>query len=450
MKPTTKDAYNLLHEGILALSDIENKGIHIDVDYCKKQITYMERKIKRLLDSLDKTDEIKIWRKTYGNKFKIDSNQQLAHVLFEVMDHVSDDKTESGMNSVAGESLNKLKIPMVKDLIQYRKYMKAKNTYLQNFLDEVGDGHILHPFFSLHTARTYRSSSSNPNWQNIPVRDPEIKKIVRRAIIARPNHHIVEIDFVGAEVRVSASLNGDPQLLKYINDPTTDMHRDICQECYILGDDEWTKQTRYQGKSSFVFPQFYGDYYKNCAKHLWDAIETDNLVTVQKVPLKEHLQNKGIGSYLSFEKHIRKIEDNFWNNRFKVYTQWKKKRVREYERDGHFDLITGFRCTGLMRRNEILNYQIQGPAFHCLLWCLIQAHKILLKKGLRSCIIGQIHDSLLIDIHHNELEEVIQICKQVMSTDLNNHYKWLKVLMEIEIEASPINGSWYEKNVMEA
>lgn len=256
---------------------------------------------------------------------------------------------------------------------------------------------------------------------------------------------LVEIDFSGVEVRIAACYNQDPVLIKDIIDPTRDMHRDMAMECYKLGLDEVDKKTRYNGKNKFVFPQFYGDYYVSCARSLWDAIHIQDLKTKQGVPLKKHLRKKGIASYPKFESHIKSVEDYFWGERFRVYDKWKERHWEEYQRNGYVDLKTGFRCGGFMTRNQAINYPVQGAAFHCLLWCLIQLHSWMKKINSKSKIIGQIHDSIVIMMHPDELNKILKKAYRIMEKEIRAHWPWIIVPLEVETEATPINGSWYLK-----
>ena len=94
-----------------------------------------------------------------------------------------------------------------------------------------------------------------------------------------------------------------------------------------------------------------------------------------------------------------KFEDDFWNRRFKVYNRWKDKWWEGYQKNGYVSMYTGFRCSGIMRRNECINIPIQGSAFHCLLWSFIQVDKISREQNWKSRLIGQIHDAMVLDVH---------------------------------------------------
>src|SRR5690606_6500640 len=123
--------------------------------------------------------------------------------------------------------------PFVKTYLEIKKLTKAVSTNFRGILREVVDGKV-HCFFNLHLVQTYRSSSDSFNYQNIPVREEEIAKLIRRSFVARPGRQIIEIDIKGAEVITAACYHKDPTMLAYIKDPSKDMHRDMAMELYLL------------------------------------------------------------------------------------------------------------------------------------------------------------------------------------------------------------------------
>lgn len=437
-----KEAYDLFHEGALALADIEQNGIRVDMEYCLDQQKILNKKISSIENNLFESKEVTVWRNIYKDKFSLDSNIQLSRILFKEMKITPSSVTAKGNASVNKDSLEQIESPIIKPLIQLRKLKKLNNTYLKNIIEETVDGYV-HPFFNLHTVRTFRSSSDRPNFQNMPIRDKEMGEVIRKAFIPRDGHLIGGIDYSAIEVRIAACYHKDPVMLEYIKDPSKDMHRDMAMECYLLEQDQVSKDIRYCAKNQFVFPQFYGSWYEDCTKALWSSISTMKLKRTDDIPLKEHLKSKGIKNPYMFMEHIKKVEDNFWNVRFKVYRDWKRRWVRDYQRKGYFDMLTGFRCKGVMKKNDIINYPIQGVAFHCLLWGLIRLNKWLKKNKMRSKIIGQIHDEITLDVHKEEMEEVLQQAKKIMCEDIREKWKWLIVPLEIEAEFSDKN--WYEK-----
>jgi DNA polymerase-1 len=436
--------YELLHEGILALADIEQNGICIDVDYCKTQYAHIERKENYLRNKLLQTEQYQWCQKKYGSKFNMNSDDQLRDILYEYMNLPIKNKTKSGNGAVSEEALDALNVPFAKDLVQLRRYEKARNTYLKNIIDESVEG-LLHPFFNLHTTTTFRSSSHSPNFQNIPIRQPEIKKMIRRAFIPRQNHLLVELDYSGIEVRGAYCYHKDPNMYDEITNPKRDMHRDMGMECYMVELQDMTRELRQRGKNSFVFPEFYGSYYAQVAKDMWFFIESEHLETARGVPLFEHLAKKGIKTYEQFENHIKKVEDRFWNQRFPVYNKWRQDWYKKYLERGWFDTLTGFRLEGDFSRNDVINYPVQGSSFHCLLWSVIHVNKELKARKMDSHIVGQIHDSMILDVHPDEFNKVMFIVHRIMTQQIRKVWDWIIIPLEVEADVSPVNGSWYEK-----
>ena len=106
---------------------------------------------------------------------------------------------------------------------------------------------------------------------------------------------------------------------------------------------------------------------------------------------------------------------------------------------------TGFRCSGVMTKNHVTNYPVQGTAFHCLLWSFIQLDKILYSGGWKSRIIGQIHDAIVFDVCPPELEKLLELVRKVTTKDLRKHWEWINIPLSVDAELCPVNGSWAEK-----
>jgi len=453
MIPTRPDAYKLLHDGCLALADVEANGIRVDVPRLKATIRETEGKIEGLTDSLHQTDMWKRWSKRFGDKTNGNSPLQLGVMLEEMGCKVK--KTKSGRVSTDAGTLAKIDDPFVVDLLKRKKLEKLRGTYLEGVLREVVDGYV-HPVFNLHLVTTYRSSSDSPNLQNQPIRDPEIGKAIRTCFIPRDGHVLVEIDYSQLEVRIAACYHEDPTMLEYIKDPTKDMHRDMAAECYLLGTEEVSKPARFCTKNMYVFPQFYGDYWGRCAPNLWNAIKEMKLETVLGFSLRKHLRSKGItrlgkvdGSPEegTFAHHIQQVEARFWGERFPVYDQWKRDWFEAYNEIGGFDLLTGFRIEGVLKRNDVINYPVQGAAFHCLLWSLIRLQKWLRRNRMKSKIVSQVHDSLVIDCCISELQDVLSEAKQIMTQDIRK--VWLWIIVDLEVEAEVGENNWWEKKEVE-
>ncbi len=441
ISPFNKSAYRLLHEGTLALAKIERNGIRIDEKYCKHQMKYLDKKIRIKEKKFKKSEIHKIGRRKFGSKFNPSSDKQLGSVLFDEMGIEPPKMTDSNSYSVDEESLEQIKLDELKILLDIRKLSRAKGTYLKNILRECVDGFV-HPSFGLNIPRTFRSQSDSPNFQNIPIRKKDIGELIRKAFIPRNGHRFGEADYKGIEVNISQCYNQDLILRRDILEG--DMHRDAAADCFILSKKEVSKEIRYLGKNGFVFPQFYGSWWKEIAAALWKSSMAKKIKTNSGKSLRLHMRRK-FPEFELFETHIKKVEDRFWNKKFKTYCDWKDKWYRSYLRKGYFDTKTGFKCQGLMERNQVINYPIQGSAFHCLLWSLIELVKEIEKRKMKSLIIGQIHDSIVFDANASEFEDLLELIIDITSSRLKKEWSWITMPLNVEIEASPIDMGWDEK-----
>jgi len=453
--PIRQEGYELLHHGAIELARVEGNGIRIDVPKLVKTKEDLSAKVRVLKQELEATVIWKIWKRRFGERASVTSGDQLACVLHQEMNYAVVDTTEGGKPSTDEEALQKIDDPAIPIIIRLSKYQKALGTFLKGIEQEL-DGDRIHPFFQLHTASSYRSSSSDPNFQNFPVRDKEVAQIIRSLFIASPNSVLVENDFKGIEVVLSAAYHHDPVFIEYIATPGKDMHRDMAAQIYKIHPKDVSKDARYGAKNKFVFPQFYGDFYISCTRALWDWMERGKLTGPDGQPMRKHLKAQGIKTMGlcdaefspvegTFEFHLKQVEDDFWKRRFKVYGQWKNDWYKDYLKRGYFDMLTGFRVGGVHRKNVVTNTPIQGSAFHCLLWSLIRINRLLRKYRMKSLIVGQVHDSLVGDVIVSELRDYLEIVEKVTMTDLRKHYPWLVVAPEIEYEVSPLGGSWFDK-----
>jgi DNA polymerase-1 len=465
LRPASREAYQLLHDGAIALSQVETNGIKIDDNYLSNAMESTANDIKSLEAKLRDDRLYSKWRRLYGHKMNLGSGEQLAELLFrhegftprkwtEKTAHLEDESKRKPSSDA--DHLLSTGLEFAECFVQLEKRRKALGTFLKGIRRETVDGY-LHPVFNLHIARTYRSSSDSPNFQNFPIRDKFFAELIRRCFVPRDeNHVLVEIDYGGIEVCGAACYNKDPNLIQEILDPDRDMHRDMAAACYKLPPSRVTKMIRYCGKNKFVFPQFYGSYYVDCAQSLWNAIDELELKTDDGIPLKEHLKSKGINrlgncdpqkspKLGTFEHHVAKVEKQFWTKRFPVYSKWKRDWVNQYQSRGWARTHTGFVLQGVYRRNEIINYPIQGSAFHCLLWSLIRLQRAMTKRKMDSKVVGQIHDSIIADVHVDELDDYLQMAKVVMTENIRKYWDWIIIPLTVEAEITPPGCSWFEK-----
>ena len=449
-KMNTVDGYNLLHRGAVALAEVEANGMRIDVDYLDGAIRDTAARIRKLEKRLMECEEYKLQRRRYGTNTNLTSRDQLSAVLFGDMGHEPLTATATGKPQLDETALERIGTKYARKFLLLEKLNKLHGTYLTGVRREV-EGEFVHANFGLHLVRSYRGQSDNPNLQNVPIRDDVQGPIIRRAFIPRPGNAIVEMDYSSLEVMVACALSGDPKLTYDAQEG--DMHRDMAAECYKLDPGDVEKAVRQNTKGGFVFAEFYGDWYKQVTRNLWDGIDRYGL-TAHGATLHEHLRAQGITGRGecdprvepvrgTFEHHIKKVEDRFWNERFKVYHAKRKRWVAEYKRDGYIDLVTGFRCRGPMSKNQVMNYHIQGPAFHCLLWSLTEILRQMKKSRMGGCIIGQIHDSIIADVPLAELDDYLALASDIATNQLRRHWPWITVEFEVEAEVAETN--WYEK-----
>lgn len=457
INPNTEEAYKLLHNGTLALARAEQQGLRVDMDYLGKQKKRITRKILHLEKQFLKSAFFKGWQKSTTKSINIYSNHQLGHYLYKIKKIVPENTTASGEGSTNEETLTQLGIPELKILMRIRKLKKIRDTYFEQFEREQVNG-VLHPSFNLHLVKTHRSSSSNPNFQNIPKRDKEAMLLTRNALFPRKGYQLLEADYSGLEVRIAACYHQDSTMLKYIKDPTTDMHRDMAMQIFKLKTfdkhNPEHKTLRAAAKNGFVFPQFYGDYYGNNAISIasdWCGLsKTNKWKTGQGIEfedgyISDHLISHGFDSLKKFTEHLKKIERDFWYNRFPEYREWKERWWRTYLKYGYIDMKTGFRCSGIMSRNDVTNYPIQGAAFHCLLWSFIKLDFYMRQENWKTRLIGQIHDSIVFDVHPDELEMVSKNIVQVTTKELRKHWNWITVPLDIDAELCDVDAPWSTK-----
>lgn len=246
-------------------------------------------------------------------------------------------------------------------------------------------------------------------------------------------------------------------MVEYASNPELDIHRDMASECFKMPVDQVTKKPRFYAKNGFVFPVLYGSYYCNVARELWSAIESAKLTTADGVDIFKHLRRVGISSLGScdsrdkpvkgtFEHHICKVEKDF-NEKFPTWSKRKEEWLKLYQKRGWFRTMTGFVCSGMFSRNELYNYPVQGPAFHCLLWSLTQLVKLIKKRNMATLVVGQIHDSILADVPEDELDEWLQLVKQVMTVDVRKYWPWIVTPLGVEAEVTRTN--WFEKKAVD-
>jgi uracil-DNA glycosylase family 4 len=440
--PSMEKARQFNLAGLDCLADIQEAGINADIKYYSRQFLTLGEEIKKREVELNSFSEISQFQSMFHKKLDYESSTDLRKLFFNVMGLKSTKETKGGSQAVDVEVLREINHPLAKKILEKRKLDKTRGTYVAQFLREINDDNRIHPFFDLHIPISFRSSSQMPNFQNIPIRDEEAKKVTRLGIIPTKGFKIFDFDYGAIEVRVGACYTKDPVLIAYIKNPKTDMHRDTCADLFILDPDQVTSKLRFYTKNGFVFPEWYGSYYKNTAKSLW--AEGTKLNLQNGTPVTDHLKSVGIRGFLDFENHVKEVEKEYWK-KFKVFKQWQEQSYKNFAKTGYIEMLHGFRVGGYLSRNDIINYRFQGTAFHCLLWSLIEINKVLKADKYSTQIIGQIHDNGILEGPPEEENDVLKLCTDIATVKIREAHDWLIVPLIIEWETTGVNQSWFFK-----
>jgi len=457
------NAYRFFHGGVLAMSEIQLNGINISEDHYLREEASLDRQIKTTKIGLYESHQARQFNTRYGRQVNLKSTKDIGTLLSKFL-NIKLETTMAGNSIVDKKALENIKHHFTDRLLHMRKLEKIQSTYISQFTRENINNKI-YPFFDLHIPVSYRSSSSRPNFQNIPVRDELAKKVCRSGILPSKGNQLFEIDYSGIEVAISACYHKDPKMIKYIKTDPGKMHTDAAKDIWML--DEVSESIRFYAKNCWVFPQFYGSYYKECAKDLWNNCidlplsnaNPDPEVELIKKKLKEsvgdkyntlreHIRKKHIRGRSDFEHHCQEVEKKFWS-RFNVYREWKKEINQFYRTNGYIETHLGFKCRGIMSENDATNYQIQGTAFHCLLWLLVELMIISQREDWRTKIIGQVHDSIVFDLYPPEGDHILKTVRDIGTIKIRQQFPWIIVPLKIDAEITPINGSWYTKEKIE-
>ena len=432
--PHVQAGIDLFLRGMKAFIDIEYEGMHVNIECVHKNIEKVSLKLNALEQLIYSTDEVNQWNEQHPFNFK--SDLDLPILLYDILGYRVHKYTKTKQRSVDVEALEKIveetKSEFLILLMKYRHLYKIKNTYLEGIHKGTVD-EFIHPSFNLHTARTMRSSSSRPfNAQNLPKRSEIAKNLVRTVFIADTGCFLDEIDFSGLEVGIGACIHKDPTMLEYLTPPIGDFHADSACDLFLRTPKTLRADERQVTKSGFTFAIQYGSWYEACAKYLWENMSK---------PSKAHLVRKGYTTLEKYTEIVKRAEDIFWNERFQVFGKWVESNWKKYNQHGYIDTQTGFRVTALMSKNQTSNIDTQGSAFHCVLWLMLYIHDELKRRQLKSRVILEVHDSILLNRYSEEKDEVQKIIVDGLNA-LVKAWDWIILPLSLKYEQSPIDGNW--------
>ena len=391
---------------VFVLYDMEKEGIRADGDKLKEYS-------RELAVSINKIEK-RIYEEA-GEEFNINSPKQLGVVLFEKLQLPNEKKTKTGY-STSAEVLDKLAPdhPIVADVLEYRQLSKLKSTYADGLINFIEQDGKIHTTFNQTITATGRLSSTDPNLQNIPIRI-ELGKLIRKVFLPEQGHLFVDSDYSQIELRVLAHLSDDEKLIAAFKNGQ-DIHRSTASLVFDTPFDEVTDIQRRNAKA-VNFGIVYG-------------ISAFGLANDLNIGRKE--AQAYIDSY--FEKYPK----------IKAFLD---KTVSEAKEKGYIKTMFGrirpipeLSSSNFMQRQfgerVAMNSPIQGTAADIIKIAMIRVHDRLLKENLKSKLILQVHDELLIETAEDEKEYVIELLEEEMHKAAD-----LKVSMEVGTECG---YDWYD------
>ncbi len=350
-----------------------------------------------------------------GEEFNINSPKQLGVILFEKMGIPGGKKTKTGY-STAADILEKLAPdhPIVKDILEYRQLAKLKSTYadgLSNVIEE--DGRI-HSTFNQTITATGRISSTEPNLQNIPVR-MELGRLIRKVFVPEDGFVFLDADYSQIELRVLAHMSGDEKLIQAYKE-AQDIHRLTASQVFHVPFEEVTSLQRRNAKA-VNFGIVYG------------------------------ISSFGLSQDLSI---TRKEAAAYIEKYFETYPKIKSfldSKVEEGKEKGYVETMFGRRrpvpelkSSNFMQRSfgerVAMNSPIQGTAADIIKIAMNRVYSRMKKEGLRSRLVLQVHDELLIETKKEEVAQVSKILEEEMTGAAH-----LAVELVVDMHEG---SSWYE------
>ncbi len=391
---------------VFTLSDMEQAGIRVRSEELK---AYGEQLTGRIRDL-----EEKIWEEA-GETFNINSTKQLGEVLFEKMQLPHGKKTKTGY-STAANVLEKLSVdyPIAADILEYRQLTKLKSTYAEGLAGYIAaDGRIHGKFLQTVTA-TGRISSAEPNLQNIPVR-MELGAQIRRVFVPDDGFVFLDADYSQIELRILAHLANDEELVQAYRE-TQDIHTITASKVFHVMPEDVTPQMRRNAKA-VNFGIIYGISSFGLSQNL----------SITRKEAEEYIEQyfqtyPGIKAYL--DGQVEQARENGY-----VTTMFGRRRpMPELNSSNYTERSFGERAA--------MNAPIQGSAADIIKIAMNRVNACLKKEHMRSRLILQIHDELLIETAEEERDAV----REILQREMQNAAQ-MRVPLEVDIHEGK---NWYE------
>lgn len=391
---------------IYALCHMEEEGIEVR----REELRAYGEKLKGKIEILEK----EIWQET-GCEFNINSPKQLGEVLFETMQIKGGKKTKTGY-STAADVLEKLApdYPVVKKILDYRQYTKLKSTYADGLDAFIGNDNRIHSRFNQTITATGRISSTEPNLQNIPIR-MELGREIRKVFVPRDGFVFLDADYSQIELRVLAHLSGDERLIEAYRS-AQDIHAITASQVFHIPLSEVTPLQRRNAKA-VNFGIVYG-------------ISAFGLSEDLSITRKEALEyiNQYFKTYPQVKEFLDGLVETAKSQGYVTTMFGRRRPVPELKSSNFMQRSFGERVA--------MNSPIQGTAADIIKIAMIRVDRRLRDEGLKSRLILQVHDELLIETSMEEEEQV----KTILSEEMK-HAAALKVELEIDMHDGK---NWFE------
>ncbi|MDD4494049.1 MAG: DNA polymerase I [Eubacteriales bacterium] len=391
---------------VQVLADMEYWGFKINRKVMSEFSVELDSRIKSL------TDVICFMA---GEEFNINSTKQLGHILFEKLNLPVIKKTKTGYSTDA-DVLQRLagKHEIIDSILEYRQLVKLKSTYVDGLMSVVDpETGKVHSSFNQTIVVTGRISSTEPNLQNIPIKLELGRKIRKLFIPASDEFILVDADYSQIELRVLAHISGDENMISAFK-KEEDIHRATAAKIFDVSSDQVTPRMRNSAKAvNFGIVYGIGEY---------------SLSQDLEIPRKEAA--KYIKDYLDKYPGVRQyMHDIIETGKKQGYVTTMFGRIRYIPEinDRNFNI----RSFG---ERIALNTPIQGTAADIIKIAMVSVYKKLKQKGMKSRLILQVHDELIVEAHKSETEEIRKIVCECMenaakllvplSVDINSGSNW--------------------------
>ncbi len=390
------------------LADMQYQGIYID----ERELIKFGENLKSDLEEL----RIDIYEQA-GEEFNINSTKQLGEILFDKLKLTASKKTKSGYSTDV-EALEKIveEHPIIQKILDYRQIMKLNSTYVEGMIPHINEetGRI-HTFFHQTVTATGRISSTDPNLQNIPTRTDLGKKLRKVFKAEKANSIFIDADYSQIELRVLAHMSNDEIMVKAFNEDS-DIHTICASQIFGVPVEEVSKQLRSRAKA-VNFGIVYGI----------SDFGLSEQVGIKRKEAKQYIEQY-LNTYHGIKEFMDRVVEEAKENGYVETLCNRRRYIPELKSNNYMVRKFGDRAA--------MNTPIQGTAADIMKIAMISVYKKLKQNKLKSKLVLQIHDELLIETYDEEKEEVINILKSSMENAMK-----LSVPLKVEVEEGK---SWYQ------